>query len=66
LDDVLFRRTRLWRFADAARAVAPRFAEWMGEELGWSRDRQDAELRSVSEQLDAEALVLSHAHEAYR
>jgi glycerol-3-phosphate dehydrogenase len=45
LDDVLSRRTRLAQERpDRAASIAPRAAEILGAELGWSRDRQSREL----------------------
>ena len=47
VDDLLSRRTRLAQeLPDRGAAVAPRVAELMGEELGWSSADQDGAVRS--------------------
>lgn len=45
LDDVLLRRTSWHYYHKDAAATAERVADWMGELLGWTRERQASELR---------------------
>ncbi len=44
LDDVLLRRTSWHYYQTDMETQAPRVAEWMGEELGWTAEQRAAEL----------------------
>jgi glycerol-3-phosphate dehydrogenase len=45
LDDVMLRRTSWHYYCKDAAAKAERVAEWMGQLLGWTKERQAAEVR---------------------
>jgi glycerol-3-phosphate dehydrogenase len=55
LDDVLVRRTRISiEMFDRGVAAAPHVARLMGEQLGWSRDRLEAEVDHYLRRVEAE------------
>jgi glycerol-3-phosphate dehydrogenase len=62
-EDVVFRRSRLWLDASAARAAAPTVTGWMAERLGWDAARREAEVARVNTRLDDEEQYLAAARE---
>lgn len=54
LEDVLFRRTRLWLDGRALRRAAAPVAAWMASHAGWSAPRQEEEVARVTRALDDE------------
>ena len=54
LEDVIFRRTRLWLDSRALRRAAEPVAAWMAPHLGWSETRRQEEIARVTRALDEE------------
>jgi glycerol-3-phosphate dehydrogenase len=63
VEDVVFRRSRLWLDAASAGAYASSVAETMAEHLGWSDPRRADEIARVHARLDDEEQYLKVARE---
>jgi glycerol-3-phosphate dehydrogenase len=61
LEDLLYRRTRLWLDARALRAAAGTAARWMAPHLHWSEERIASEVGRVRRALDDEGARIEEA-----
>ena len=64
LEDVLYRRTRLWLDAEAMRRAAGPVAAWMASHLGWDDATRAREIARVTRSLDGERGLIDAAMEA--